>query len=1602
MEKSKWLQQFRQRSFFLFLAITGAVHHNVAAQAIDSDSDGLKDVIEIQYGLDPNSVDSDIDGISDFDEFEAASSDWNTLNKRSLDFFSLSSSQIPDAIDSDGDGLNDFFEAYGFYIVDNTPAFAPRRSSVTEWEALKSNPLQVEGVFVFETALTRLEQDYRVSVDPSDNNYLLLNLDGAKNTIAAAYLDAGFNTTSLFIEGHSGHIGSAANIVKTLLDTPVAVPTDASGNPLEVYYTHPLKVSTDHDPYTDYDEAVGIFPAGRPLTPADHPLIAAAPAIKATLKEFEINLLELNSIAHGDQETELVGKRQSQKRSHSHGFSIGFKTEYEHAIGTQTGHKVKFGLETKHSSSWSFSSGTTLEQRNSHTTYSENRTRTDTGCFAKLDMYLEIENTGYANAGNISLTFNVYLGDAEAPWRTISVGSGELNNLVLSPQQNVPLDVLGGTAEACLTLEDTNYMVQGGVVSIETIVADATVDFYNQGSGIVEQGGSWQIYNNLIRQDLASLAIDVNATNGKQIDHLIYYVARDDGYPYLNLSVEEALATAFTPKTCDAAYGESRCYITETGDDIVLGDNTYTNLVFYDNQGVALPAFDTLDKYDQLEPLDNDDPFAKLLPRKTLLSIVNNDYEVPQFTHIEALNHVHSSGNTQIDTEIRAAAHDFFGIADVFFCFQAGNCREMDLINESDEFTNFSGAYRIYLPDYTLTGSEYIYARNSIGNFSPDQSPLRFFMLMHQSTNERLVGYADYIDTLQARINTLSLLQVNSPAQYAKYIEQGLLTPVGAAQDALDALKITLETVDSACTLSLGASSGEDRVAELQEARGACLKAFDELKEDIDSLDIKAFDIHKLPGNYFYERYLGATKAGENFPPSYLGSGRERVCKLDANQFATGIGMAKKDDKSTAPYIQLHYVEFDPVSRELKGPLQKICGSSYVEKQNILAVNNEDLEAEIILDVGISQSDNIPPGANPGNKNRRSISNLCVSYRKFNFGMAQWIGDTQIKCNNLLANSFSGVEAQTGNAGKALRGLKVYTNEAKTRSDVRGVIGYHSELAGTYHAEPYENLSEFVDYKIVNMSTGELLTITSESQNSAAIDMEPDQFDRRQLWKIQRVNDREIRLIPKTYPDGVFVRNPGAPSVAKLMSDDGNSANYAQHLIISQQAATSGAPYLIRSVLDQSYLVHDNELAWRLTPSSSEQWMFVPATEVPAVEHPQEQTFNLTDFTHSTGAHQSCQTFDLGGEYFIKQIKLTGNQDAKHTVPSLLISLNATQEVLKKYSDHGPFSHSETFNSLRGKSASIKICDPQILKLGFDGIKDNLDLHSIEVTAIAGNLAEKLSTNLSVYRGDGFTEVQRLAYTGQHFEQTPLVFGAIQTMKGPDPAHFKVDHVVEADNLFRHSVFVRIQEEQSHDNEIGHAEETVGILSLPGGTFRNLSGEVIGESGLVNVNQPNHNVWHTLNFSRNYVNPVVIMMIQSSPVVEPAHIRVRQVGTNQAIYQIEEWHYQDGERSEENVAYLVVEAGTHVLANNRKMRVFTTTSDHSWGSAVWFPGVWLNEAFNTEPVVLTQTQSWHGPDAVVTRLSNVTKSKFQVRLQEEEASDGWHTTETIGVIAIEQ
>ena len=172
---------------------------------------------------------------------------------------------------------------------------------------------------------------------------------------------------------------------------------------------------------------------------------------------------------------------------------------------------------------------------------------------------------------------------------------------------------------------------------------------------------------------------------------------------------------------------------------------------------------------------------------------------------------------------------------------------------------------------------------------------------------------------------------------------------------------------------------------------------------------------------------------------------------------------------------------------------------------------------------------------------------------------------------------------------------------------------------------------------------------------------------------------------------------------------------------------------------------------------------------------------------------------------------------------------------------------------------------------------------------------------------------------------------------------------------------------------------------------------VSSEVGSVTVAQANASEWHTVSLGSTFVDPIVVVGPPSYAGTDQSTVRVRNVTPTSFEFQIDEWDYLDGAHTTETMAWLVVEAGVHLLPNGAVLVAGKTPEvKHRWTTQA------LPPVFSATPVVLTQAASASGALAVTTRQRNASAGSFQLKLQKEELGSKTVLPETVHWIAIEQ
>ena len=148
------------------------------------------------------------------------------------------------------------------------------------------------------------------------------------------------------------------------------------------------------------------------------------------------------------------------------------------------------------------------------------------------------------------------------------------------------------------------------------------------------------------------------------------------------------------------------------------------------------------------------------------------------------------------------------------------------------------------------------------------------------------------------------------------------------------------------------------------------------------------------------------------------------------------------------------------------------------------------------------------------------------------------------------------------------------------------------------------------------------------------------------------------------------------------------------------------------------------------------------------------------------------------------------------------------------------------------------------------------------------------------------------------YADVPNFFTSLQSFNEIDPS------VVRTQNLGTTGVTCKLLEETSGDPEKVHELESMAYLAIGmTGNITDEKGHIIGEVGKVSID---HNRVK-ITTRNNYYNPVIITQSLTNNGSDPITQRIDL--THQASFdiQLQEWEYQDGPHTSEEVSYLIIE-----------------------------------------------------------------------------------------------
>ena len=174
---------------------------------------------------------------------------------------------------------------------------------------------------------------------------------------------------------------------------------------------------------------------------------------------------------------------------------------------------------------------------------------------------------------------------------------------------------------------------------------------------------------------------------------------------------------------------------------------------------------------------------------------------------------------------------------------------------------------------------------------------------------------------------------------------------------------------------------------------------------------------------------------------------------------------------------------------------------------------------------------------------------------------------------------------------------------------------------------------------------------------------------------------------------------------------------------------------------------------------------------------------------------------------------------------------------------------------------------------------------------------------------------------------------------------------------------------------------------IPQGDFRM-------ETGEVNVD---HN-WTTVQLKQAFSDPIVIANIMGFEGDHPSVIRIRNAGPSGFEIRVQEWDYLDGTHKTEQIGYLVLERGTHILGDGTMILADSFRTNQTTS----FATVHFATELSSIPVVATSIVTVEDSASVTGRMENVSTQGFEYLMQEQESADQVHQTETIMYVAWEE
>ncbi len=168
-----------------------------------------------------------------------------------------------------------------------------------------------------------------------------------------------------------------------------------------------------------------------------------------------------------------------------------------------------------------------------------------------------------------------------------------------------------------------------------------------------------------------------------------------------------------------------------------------------------------------------------------------------------------------------------------------------------------------------------------------------------------------------------------------------------------------------------------------------------------------------------------------------------------------------------------------------------------------------------------------------------------------------------------------------------------------------------------------------------------------------------------------------------------------------------------------------------------------------------------------------------------------------------------------------------------------------------------------------------------------------------------------------------------------------------------------------------------------------------GELGRTRILQQRVEQWESISLKQQYEDPVVILSPVSDFGAQPCTTRVRAVEKNRFECKIDEWEYMDGRHVQEEICFLVMEAGIYEIESKVKIQAGNTLLRDQWTF------IRFSTPFPAPPVVFTHCNSENDTQTVIIQKREISTQGFWMRIKSEEREDLHTTAETVGWVAVE-